>query len=113
MYTTAMPQVIASKDVFYAIADPTRREILDRLRAGEQAATQLCRGLPLSQPALSKHLKVLRQADLVSYQRRGRHRLYRLNPEPLEPLVDWIAHYERFWPAKLARLGQYLKERRS
>ena len=112
MYTTAMPQVIASKDVFYAIADPTRRELLDRLRSGEQAATQLCEGLPLSQPALSKHLKVLRRADLVSYQRQGRQRLYRLNPEPLEDVVDWIAHYERFWPQKLDRLGGYLKRLR-
>ncbi len=112
MYTNAMPQVIASKDVFYAIADPTRRELLDRLRSGEQAATQLCKGLPLSQPALSKHLKVLRRADLVSYQRQGRHRFYRLNPQPLEDVVDWITHYEQFWPAKLDRLGRYLKGQR-
>lgn len=64
----------------------------------------------MSQPALSQHLSVLRRANLVSQRRDGRRRLYRINPEPLREIYDWIEHYRRFWDAKLDALGLFLDE---
>lgn len=97
-------------DVFGAIADPTRRALLDRLRAGEQPVKQLAEPFAMSLPAISQHLQVLCQADLVQMRKAGRQRLYRLNPEPLKQVFDWIAHYEQFWQEKLDDLGTYLEE---
>lgn len=103
-----MPHAGAASDVFHAIADVTRRALLDRLRGGEEAATSLSEAFHISQPAVSQHLKVLRHAGLVSERRDGRFRLYRLQPEPLREVADWVAHYEQFWGMKLAALGQLL-----
>ncbi|MFV8752029.1 ArsR/SmtB family transcription factor [Nannocystaceae bacterium ST9] len=95
--------------VFRAIADPSRRRILDRLwSSGECAALDLGEGLEASQPALSKHLKVLRDAGLVRVRRSGRHQLYAMNPVPLREVVDWIEKYRRFWDERLDALGRYL-----
>lgn len=105
-----MSRPIASVDTFQAIADPTRRAILDRLRAGEQPVKQLAEPFEMSLPAISQHLQVLYEVGLVSQQRVGRQRLYRLNPEPLKEISDWVADYEQFWQAKLDALGQYLEE---
>lgn len=97
-----------SLDTFRAISDPTRRAILDALASGERAVGELGEHFPISQPALSQHLRVLRDAGLVAPRRDGRRRLYRLRPEPLRAVYDWVAHYERFWDAKLDALGAYL-----
>lgn len=93
---------------FRAISDPTRREILDRLSVGEQPAGELGSHFAISQPAMSQHLRVLREAGLVTTRREGRRRLYRLEPRPLREVYDWVAHYEHFWTDKLAALGEYL-----
>lgn len=99
--------------VFRAIADPARRAILLRLaNDGAVAATELGRGYRSSQPALSKHLKVLRDAGLVSVERSGRQLLYSLEPQPLELVDDWITPFRRFWEDKLDALGRHLEEKR-
>lgn len=84
--------------------------MLDRLLDGECAAGDLAAGgrRRMSQPALSQHLAVLRRANLVTQRRDGRHRLYRINPEPLREIVDWLEHYRGFWDAKLEALGAFL-----
>lgn len=96
-------------DVFRAIADPTRRALLDGLLAGEQPVTKLASSFDMTMPAVSQHLKVLRDVGLVREHRLGRQRLYRINPEPLREVVDWIAHYERFWTTKLDALERHLR----
>lgn len=105
-----MSRPVASADIFQAIADPTRRAILDRLREGEQPVGQLAEPFEMSLPAISQHLQILCNAGLVSQQRAGRQRLYRLNPAPLQQVSQWVAHYEQFWQQKLDSLGAYLEE---
>lgn len=105
-----MSRLAASADVFAAIADPTRRAILDQLRTGEQPVKQLAEPFAMSLPAISQHLQVLCEAGLVQMRKAGRQRLYRLNPEPLKQISDWIAHYEQFWQEKLDALSNYLEE---
>ncbi|GAA6619597.1 ArsR/SmtB family transcription factor [Scytonema sp. NUACC26] len=105
-----MSRPAASADVFAAIADPTRRAILDRLLTGEQPVKQLAEPFAMSLPAISQHLQVLCDAGLVQMRKAGRQRLYRLNPEPLRQVSNWIADYEQFWQQKLDALGNYLEE---
>lgn len=93
---------------YRAIADGTRRQILDVLAEGERSVSELLECFELSQPALSQHLKVLRDAGLVLVRRDGRKRIYSLDPRPLRAIYDWVAHYERFWDEKLEKLGQFL-----
>jgi DNA-binding transcriptional ArsR family regulator len=102
----------SASSVFDAVADPTRRAILDRLRDGEQPAMALGRPLRVSPSALSQHLAVLRKARLVTRRRAGRVQFYKLRPEPLEEVARWIHFYERFWAGKLANLGKYLEKQR-
>ena len=104
-----MSRARASVDVFHAVADPTRRAILDRLRAGGSAVAELASGFDMTRTAVSKHLRVLREANLVKEDREGRQRMYRLNPEPLRDVSQWIESYRRFWPANLANLKRYLE----
>ena len=103
-----MARSSAAESVFRSIADPTRRRILDLLKEGERSATALGAPFRMSQPALSQHLRVLRDTKLVSVRTEGRRRIYGLNPEPLEELYDWVAHYQRFWHAGLRKLGTHL-----
>ncbi|WP_341527116.1 metalloregulator ArsR/SmtB family transcription factor [Nostoc sp. UHCC 0302] len=105
-----MSRPAASADVFVAIADPTRRALLDSLRAGEQSVKQLAEPFAMSLPAISQHLQVLCEANLVQMRKAGRQRLYRLNSEPLKLVSDWVAYYEQFWQVKLDALGSYLEE---
>lgn len=105
-----MSRHAASADIFMAIADPTRRALLDQLRSGEQPVKQLAEPFAMSLPAISQHLQILCEANLVQMRKAGRQRLYRLNPEPLKQISDWIAHYEHFWQEKLNVLGTYLEE---
>ena len=104
-----MSRARASVDVFHAVADPTRRAILDRLRGGGVAVAELAAGFDMTRPAVSKHLRVLRDATLVREERDGRQRVYSLNPEPLRDVSQWIESYRRFWPANLSSLKRYLE----
>jgi len=94
--------------LFDALADPGRRHILDLLRAGEKAAGEIVAALPISQPGVSKHLRLLREAGLVEMRGDGQRRLYRLRPEPLAALDAWLAPYRRFWDGRLDALGRHL-----
>ena len=96
-------------DVFRAISDPTRRAILDRLRAGPTPVNALAVDFRQSRPAISKHLRVLRQAALVTEQRSGRERLYQLEPRPLQQVASWIEGYRSFWLDSLNNLKRFLE----
>jgi DNA-binding transcriptional ArsR family regulator len=105
-----MPRATATADVFNAIAETHRREILDVLVDGELPVGAIVEELAMSQPQVSKHLRVLSDVGLVRCRADGRHRLYRLDPTPLRPLHDWVAKYERMWNARLDQLDDYLVE---
>jgi DNA-binding transcriptional ArsR family regulator len=79
--------------IFRAVADPTRRSILERLHRGEHTVLELCEPFRISQPSLSKHLAVLRHSELIAARRSGRHRYYRLDPKPLEQIAAWAAQF--------------------
>jgi DNA-binding transcriptional ArsR family regulator len=96
--------------VFRALADPSRRGILERLTRGEAAVKDLTARFDISQPAVSQHLATLRQAGLVSERRDGRLVYYRINPRGLRPVIDWLTHYQAFWPDRIDRLRELLKE---
>jgi len=104
-----MHRARANVDVFHAIADPTRRAILDRLRSGGVAVADLAAGFDMTRPAVSKHLRVLRDAQLVEEERDGRQRVYRLTPGPLRELSQWVESYRSFWPANLMSLKHHLE----
>jgi DNA-binding transcriptional ArsR family regulator len=106
-----MHRALAHADVFRAIADPTRRAILDRLRAGPTAVNALAADFAQSRPAISKHLRVLRQARLVSEERAGRERLYQLQPAPLQQVAGWVEGYRAFWLSNLDHLKRFLEGR--
>jgi DNA-binding transcriptional ArsR family regulator len=99
-----------TSDVFKAIAETHRREILDTLIAGEKAVGTIVDDLSLSQPQVSKHLRVLHEVGLVSSRADGRRRLYRLEPERLEPFQDWLAKYAQAMSDRLDRADEYLQE---
>jgi DNA-binding transcriptional ArsR family regulator len=95
---------------FAAITDPSRRAILEQLRDGERSVNELADGLPLSQPGVSKHLKVLRDAGLVAARSEGRQRLYALRAEPLAEVDAFLAPYRAFWEQRLDALERHLQE---
>lgn len=96
--------------VFRAVADPSRRAILDLLADGDRAVMDLLSNFEFSQPALSKHLRILRDAGLVVVNAVGRQRRYALRAEGLRPVADWVAHYKQFWNDRLDALGQLLDD---
>lgn len=96
--------------VFRALADPTRRALLERLAHGETTVSDLTAQFQVSQPAVSQHLATLRRAGLVSDRHAGRHVYYRAEPAGLAPLMDWIDHYQNFWHDHAMRLRTLLKE---
>ena len=99
----------ADRDVFRAVADPTRRATLEILgRRGEQTVSGLAQVLGVEMPILSRHLAVLRESGLVTQRQAGRNRLYRLEPEPLRELFDWAAIFTELWPEKIGNLRDYL-----
>jgi DNA-binding transcriptional ArsR family regulator len=99
-----------TSDVFNAIAEAHRREILDALVEGEKAVGAIVDDLSMSQPQVSKHLRVLSEVGLVTCRAEGRRRLYRLEPARLRPMHDWLAKYEQGWNERLDRMDDYLKE---
>ena|SRR5437773_10550331 len=105
-----MSRHAASADVFAAIADPTRRQLLDLLGQGEQSVLGLTGHFDMTVSAVSQHLRLLREVGLVDVRRAGRERWYRLNPEPLKTVAAWVGFYEQFWRRKLHALGKYLDE---
>lgn len=96
-------------DVFRALADPTRRALLERLVSGEKSVSELTAQFHISQPAVSQHLASLRSAGLVVERREGRYAYYRADPAGLAPLLDWIDRYRAFWPRRIEKLRHVLK----
>src|ERR1700678_1481242 len=99
----------STETTFQVLADPTRRAVLDLLRKGTQPAGEIARVFPVSRPAISKHLRLLRRAHLVQERREGRHRLYQLNPEPLKAVDAWLEQYRVFWQTSLANLKTFVE----
>lgn len=97
-------------EVFEAISHPARRRMLDLLAAGDRHVNAIAANFEMSRPAVSQHLRVLRDAGLVTEQRHGRERRYRLAPEPLAPVRDWISHFERFWDDHFSLLARHLEQ---
>jgi DNA-binding transcriptional ArsR family regulator len=94
--------------VFLALADPTRRAILERLTHGEASGTELARPFLISVPAISKHLRVLERADLILHRKDGRTHRFRLAARPLKVAATWLEHYRQFWEAQFDSLDTYL-----
>ena len=105
-----MARAATTTDAFNAVAEPRRRQILDLLTHGERPVNDLVELLGLAQPQVSKHLRVLREVDLVHVRDEGRQRLYRLNPEPLRSIHDWLAKYAQAWNARFDLIDDVLTE---
>ena len=99
-----------STDALAVLAEPTRRRILDRIGTSERSVGELVEALDLSQPAVSKHLKVLREAGVVSCRAAAQRRLYRVDPRPLRELDEWLAGYRRLWDTHLDALERHLDD---
>jgi DNA-binding transcriptional ArsR family regulator len=105
-----MARVATTADTFNAVAEPRRRQILDLLAGGERPVNDLVELLELSQPQVSKHLRVLREVGAVDVREDGRQRLYRLNGHALKPIHDWVSSYERTWSDRFDQLDAVLEE---
>jgi DNA-binding transcriptional ArsR family regulator len=108
-----MGRIPAASDPFRAIADPGRRRMLDAMLEGEQSVGALTDLLGISQPSVSQHLQVLKEAGLVRERQEGRHRFYRAEAAALRKVAVWIAQYEAFWKGKLDALGRHLARRKN
>ena|SRR5689334_23971671 len=105
-----MARAATTTDAFNAVAEPRRRQILDLLAQGERPVNDLVALLGLAQPQVSKHLRVLREVDLVRVRDEGRQRMYRLNAGPLRPIHDWLATYEQAWTERFELMDEVLEE---
>jgi DNA-binding transcriptional ArsR family regulator len=105
-----MARAATTTDAFNAVAEPRRRQILDVLAAGERPVNDLVHALGLTQPQVSKHLRVLRDVGAVDVRSEGRQRLYRLNGPALKPIHDWVKEYERTWSERFDELDAVLTE---
>jgi len=105
-----MARAATTSDVFNAIAEPQRREILALLRTGERPVTELAQALGMTQPGASKHLRVLREVGLVRVRGAGKQRLYCLDARGLRPIHEWAGGFEQFWNQSFDRLDEYVRE---
>ena len=105
-----MARAATTTDAFNAVAEPRRREILDVLAGGERPVNDLVRELGVTQPQVSKHLRVLREVGVVDVREAGRQRLYRLNGRALKPIHDWVKAYEESWSERFELLDDVLEE---
>lgn len=107
-----MARAGTTHDVFNAIAEPRRREIIRLLNDGEDwAVNDVVARIKIAQPAVSKHLGVLRRVGVVTVVKRGQHRLYRLHAEPLKPIYDWVKMYERYWTEQISRIKERAEQK--
>jgi DNA-binding transcriptional ArsR family regulator len=105
-----MARAATTTDAFNAVAEPRRRQILDVLAGGERPVNDLVGLLDISQPQVSKHLRVLREVGLVQVREEGRERIYRLDGRSLKPIHDWVKNYERMWNDRFDALDEVLEE---
>jgi len=107
-----MARAGTTTDVFNAIAEPRRREIIRLLNDGQEwAVNDVVARIKIAQPAVSKHLGVLRKVGVVTVVKRGQHRLYRLHAEPLKPIYDWVKMYERYWAEQINRIKECAEQK--
>jgi DNA-binding transcriptional ArsR family regulator len=106
-----MARAATTVDAFSAIAEPRRRDILNYFAVGERPVGEIVAMLALSQPSVSKHLRVLREVGLVQLRRDGRQKLYRANPEAIRPVHDWTSTFERYWRHQLKRVKERTEEK--
>lgn len=105
-----MARIPTTHDPFNAVAEPKRRQVLEALGTAELPVNEIVQKLGWTQPMVSKHLGVLKQVGLVKERRVGRQRMYRINPERLKPIYDWVSPFEKFWSDKFDRLDKVLEE---
>jgi DNA-binding transcriptional ArsR family regulator len=105
-----MARAATTTDAFNAVAEPRRRQILDLLTAGETSVNEIVARIGVAQPQVSKHLRVLREVDLVDVRDAGRQRMYRLNGRSLKPIHDWVSSYEQLWNERYEELDTVLDE---
>ena len=105
-----MARTPTTHDPFNAIAEPKRRQVLEALGTAELSVNEIVHRLGWTQPMVSKHLGVLKQVGLVKERRVGRQRMYRVNPERLKPIYDWVSPFERFWSDRFDRLDEVLQD---
>lgn len=105
-----MARAATTADAFNAVAEPRRREILDALAAGERPVSEIVDLLGLAQPHVSRHLRVLREVGAVVVRDEGRQRLYRLNPQALKPIHDWVSGYQHLWNERFELLDDVLED---
>jgi DNA-binding transcriptional ArsR family regulator len=110
IYAARVARAATTADAFNAVAEPRRRAILDALGEGERPVNDLVDALGMSQPQMSKHLRVLREVGAVEVREDGRQRLYRLNGHALKPIHDWVKNYERSWSERFDQLDAVLEE---
>jgi DNA-binding transcriptional ArsR family regulator len=111
-YTANMARAATTTDVFNAIGEPRRREIIGLLNDGQEwAVSDVVARVRIAQPAVSKHLGVLRKVGVVTVVKRGQHRLYRLHAAQLKPVHDWVKTYERYWTDQLSRIKQRAEQK--
>jgi len=110
IYLLPMPRAATTADAFNAVAEPRRRQILDVLAERERPVNDLVEVIGLAQPAVSRHLRVLREVGLVDVREQGRQRIYRLNGRSLKPIHDWVRRYEDAWNERLDRLDEVVQE---
>lgn len=103
-------RVSRTGSIFAALANPTRRDILDMLLGGEHTVAAISQRFDMARPSVSEHLKMLRECGLVTEDKRGRFRHYRVNAEPLQEISAWLSPYERYWRERLTALGEVLDE---
>jgi len=104
-----MPAVETKHDVFRAIADPTRRRILTLLTEKEMSITSITKRFPITRTAVNKHLMILTDAGLVASRKSGREMRFKLQPEPLKEVQQWVSMFEKYWDDKLSSLRQYVE----
>jgi DNA-binding transcriptional ArsR family regulator len=111
-YTDIMARTSTTADVFSAVAEPRRREIIGLLNDGrEWAVNDVVARIKIAQPAVSKHLGVLRKVGVVKVVKRGQHRLYSLHAEPLKHIHDWVKAYERYWDRQITRIKELAEQK--
>jgi DNA-binding transcriptional ArsR family regulator len=106
-----MNKETVSQEVFYAIADPIRRAILQELIDGGKSVNEIAEPFPVSRPAISKHLRILLESNLVTEHKAGRQHIYNLNPESLRSVDGWLQHYRRFWTTNLTNLKNHIEHK--
>ncbi len=112
LYLNCMARAATTTDVFNAIAEPRRREIIGLLNDGQEwAVNDVVARVKIAQPAVSKHLRVLRKVGVVTVVKRGQHRLYRLHAAQLKPIHDWVKPYERYWTHQLGRIKERAEQK--